>query len=342
MPEMRNIAKIIVVIILIFILFLACLALFLDSPMELRRTALPVKFKVERGASVRNIVRNLKEHNLIRSENFAYIYLRLRNINIKSGTYNLKPSLPTSSILRNLTLGKQELTRITVPEGFTLKKTAKLFEEAGFGMAERFEELANDKEFLNSLGIDAESAEGFLFPDTYLLGGGESEEKIIKMMSENFFLKAAEINNFPSDFKKIYDKVVLASIIEREYQIPEEAPLISGVFENRLKIKMPLQSCATVEYIITEIQNKPHPKRLFWSDLEIKNEFNTYINYGLPPAPISNPGFTALNAACNPAKTEYLYFRLVDPEIGRHAFSKNLQEHSKAGNSLILKRNKDR
>lgn len=99
---------------------------------------------------------------------------------------------------------------------------------------------------------------------------------------------------------------------------------------------MPLQSCATVEYIITEIQNRPHPKRLFWNDIEIKNEYNTYINYGLPPGPISNPGLTALNAACNPAKTDYIYFRLINAETGKHAFSKNFDDHAKAGNSFIL------
>lgn len=157
------------------------------------------------------------------------------------------------------------------------------------------------------------------------------------MMIKNFFSKVKTINNFPKDKKAIYDVVKLASIIEREYQLDSEAPTISGVFTNRLNINMPLQSCATVEYIITEIEGKPHPKRLFWEDIQVKNEYNTYVNQGLPPTPIANPGLISLSAACNPEKTNYLYFRLVDPKIGKHAFSTNVVDHNKIGNAYLLK-----
>jgi len=130
----------------------------------------------------------------------------------------------------------------------------------------------------------------------------------------------------------------LASIIEREYRIDDEAPLIASVFKNRLKKNIGLYSCATVEYIITEIKNKKHPKRLFYDDLKVQNPYNTYINAGLPPGPISNPGFTALHAACNPAKTDYFYFRLIDADNGTHIFTRTFDEHNKANGTFLLKK----
>jgi UPF0755 protein len=101
---------------------------------------------------------------------------------------------------------------------------------------------------------------------------------------------------------------------------------------------MGLQSCATVEYILTEIQGKPHPEKLLLEDLEIQNDYNTYIWAGLPPGPISSPGLVALEAAFKPATTDFLYFRLTDTIKGTHSFTRSLDEHVKAGRSLELKR----
>jgi UPF0755 protein len=125
--------------------------------------------------------------------------------------------------------------------------------------------------------------------------------------------------------------VSLASIVEREYRVDDEAPLMAGVFFNRLQIGMALQSCATVEYVITEIQGRPHPERLFDRDTEIRDPYNTYMNAGLPPGPICSPGMVALNAVFNPAESDYLYFRLIDPAAGRHYFSRTLDDHIQAG-----------
>jgi UPF0755 protein len=112
---------------------------------------------------------------------------------------------------------------------------------------------------------------------------------------------------------------------------------MAGVFHNRLRINMGLQSCATVEYIITEIQGKPHPTVIYNQDLEIRDPYNTYMWAGLPPGPISAPGSVALQAVMFPRETEYLYFRLDDPATGKHYFSKTLDEHIKAG-QLFTKR----
>jgi UPF0755 protein len=122
----------------------------------------------------------------------------------------------------------------------------------------------------------------------------------------------------------------MASIVEREYRVAEEAPLIASVFYNRLDRNIGLESCATLEYIITEIQQKAHPEYITLDDERIDSPFNTYKWAGLPPGPISNPGKTALEAAFHPASTGYLYFVLRDAASGRHFFSRDLNEHNQA------------
>jgi UPF0755 protein len=122
----------------------------------------------------------------------------------------------------------------------------------------------------------------------------------------------------------------MASIVEREYRADDEAPLIASVFYNRLKRNIGLESCATLEYIITEIQQKAHPEYITLEDEKIDSPYNTYKWAGLPPGPISNPGRIALEAAFHPARTGYLYFVLRDQQAGRHFFSRDLSEHNQA------------
>jgi UPF0755 protein len=136
---------------------------------------------------------------------------------------------------------------------------------------------------------------------------------------------------------KLLEKVILASIVEREYQLTEEAPLIASVFENRRRLGIGLESCATIAYIITEIQHLPHPEYITLEDKGIDSPYNTYKWAALPPGPISNPGRVALDAAFHPARTDYLYFVLRDPEAGKHYFSKDLDAHNKA-KKLYLKK----
>ncbi len=329
------------VFIIISVFIICCLGVFgcflyLNRP-PANTTETVKEFKIQYGTSAKNVIRNLKNEGFIRSERYAYLFLRLKKLNLKAGSYTLNSKMTAQEILQKLTEGTQALRKITVPEGLTLKKTAALFEKEGFMSAGEFIALATDSSFLKANGIKAKSAEGFLFPDTYFFGEYDSPEMILALIFKTFFEKTATISNFPKDFNEAYKKIILASIIEREYQLAEEAPVIAGVFTNRLKINMGLQSCATVEYIITEIQNKKHPARLFYEDLEIDNPYNTYLYAGLPPGPISNPGYTALAASCNPAKTDYFYFRLLDPAAGKHIFSRTIDEHNKAGTSFYLK-----
>jgi UPF0755 protein len=138
--------------------------------------------------------------------------------------------------------------------------------------------------------------------------------------------------------EELNKRIIIASIVEREYRIPEEAAIMAGVFYNRLNIGMALQSCATVEYIITEIQGRRPPMVIYNRDLEIRDPYNTYLRPGLPPGPISAPGETALRAAFFPEETDYLFFRLVDLASGRHYFSRTLDDHIRAA-SLYVKGN---
>ena len=132
------------------------------------------------------------------------------------------------------------------------------------------------------------------------------------------------------DVEELHEKVIMASIVEREYRLIREAPIIASVFYNRLGVNMGLGSCATVEFIITEIEGKKHPEYLTYEDLEIDSPYNTYKYAGLPPGPICSPGEISLRAAFFPEDTDFWYFLLKDQDTGEHFFSKNDIEHNKA------------
>lgn len=299
-----------------------------------------VYFEVRSGETALSVGRRLENANIIRSQYLWYVISRLDNEYIKTGTYRI--DLP-STVLRIHSLlvsGDQLLFRVTIPEGVTLKKTANILEENGICTADDFLKAASSPELRDYYHIPGPTMEGYLFPDTYLFPLRFPADKVIHIMADNFYSKLAamipESNSL--DSSALNDKVILASIIEREYRVDEEAPVMASVFYNRLRIGMALQSCATVEYVITEVLGKPHPDVLYNKDLEIQDPYNTYMHSGLPPGPISAPGQVALNAVFHPATSDYLYFRLIDQDSGRHYFSRTLDDHIRAG-ALYLKGN---
>jgi UPF0755 protein len=302
------------------------------------RAAEATMYTVPKGASAVAIAADLASKGFIRSPRFAYLYARFFGLTLKAGTYKISASMGASSILRYIHDGKQEYIRVTVPEGLSLSKTARHLEAAGVVNAEAFIAAAEDRALLGKYRITGKTAEGYLFPDTYFFSYENDAASVVETMIDNFFRKVAAIPGAPSDPEEMHKKVILASIVEREYRVDAEAPLIASVFENRLKINMGLQSCATIEYIITEIEKKPHPTRLMLTDLAIPNDYNTYKWAGLPPGPISSPGTVALGAAFKPADTHYLYFRLTDPDAGTHTFTRTLDQHVEAGHHLVLKK----
>jgi UPF0755 protein len=207
-----------------------------------------------------------------------------------------------------------------------------LLEEKGVVAAADFREAAGSAVLALAYGVPDDDLEGYLFPDTYRFSQNMPARLIVRKMVENFFGRLASIAPDYADLERetLRRRVILASVVEREYRVAEEAPYIASVFYNRLKYNIGLESCATIAYIITEEQGKPHPEQITRADLKIPSKYNTYIWAGYPPGPISNPGAVALEAAFRPAETDYYYFLLKDPAVGSHYFSTDLDEHNQA------------
>jgi UPF0755 protein len=289
-------------------------------------------FKVLRGENLSTIADRLEREGLIRSRMLLLIFSRLSGTetSIKNGYFRILPGDSMIDVHNLLVAGYQEQVKITIPEGWTLRKIARYMEEKGIAGREEFISAASSPSLLEQFGIPAENLEGYLFPDTYYFPRGYPAYGVVEEMVENFFRRLAEIapEALEWDREKLHRRIIMASIVEREYRRAEEAPLIASVFYNRLDYNIGLESCATLGYIITDIQNKPHPEYLSAEDKRIDSPYNTYKWAGLPPGPISSPGAVALRAAFEPADTDYYYFVLKDPRTGEHYFSENLQEHN--------------
>ncbi|MCL2410828.1 MAG: endolytic transglycosylase MltG [Treponema sp.] len=294
--------------------------------------------EVRRGESGQSVGRRLESAGLIRNRYFWDILGRLEREYVKVGTYLISEPKDQLAILRLLVAGRQILHRVTIPEGVTLSRAARILEDAGIVSSEDFLRAVRDPEILRHFGVPGSSMEGYLFPDTYMFPLNYPASRVVRTMAYNFFdrlytISPTLVNMSPEELNRI---VIMASIVEREYRVPEEAPIMAGVFFNRLRVNMLLQSCATVEFIITEILGRPHPNRIFNVDLEIQSPYNTYMHRGLPPGPISAPGMIALRAAIYPQNTDYLFFRLINVATGTHRFSRTYDEHLRAGALLTI------
>jgi len=294
---------------------------------------------IPQGASTAAIAESLKVHGLVSDARTFRVLARVLGFDTKlrSGRFELPQGSNEFYVLWQLSRPGNTTARITFPEGFRLTQVADALEEHGICTAAEFLAASRNKHLLDSLGIPGPSAEGFLFPDTYEFELDSDPAAIISRMSRRFFSVYAELTdaNEPQRHRdsaqskiqnpksKILDVVILASIVEREAVVPSEAPLIAGVFKNRLKKHMPLQSCATVEYILPS-----HKLKLTNEDTRIESPYNTYLHTGLPPGAISNPGRNALAAALSPAATDYLFF--VAKGDGSHVFSRTWSEHQAA------------
>ncbi len=322
-----------VVIILATLLASGILFIYYDSPVS-ADPAEGVIVEIGKGETLRSISENLAEKKLIRSPFLLQIISRIKgtDMKMKSGQYSIRSSMSTLSIHNLIVSGSGLLYKITVPEGLTSSRISLIMEKNRISSAADFITAVNDKEIIAKFNINSDSLEGYLFPDSYLFPQNYPAEKVVSFMVENFFRQLESI--YPGYrtllAEEIREKITIASIVEREYRVEKEAPLIASVFFNRINKKIPLGSCATVEYVITEIQKKPHPEFLTYDDIAIASPYNTYIHRGLPPSPISNPGRIAINAAFNPAESDFLYFLLKDRTSGEHFFSRKLSEHNEA------------
>ena len=310
-----------------------------------------VRIEIPSGMSVSGAASLLAENNLIRNEKLFYYTARYPQLKaflygkdaesafvLRSGIYYISPAMNIAEIQKELSSGQQEYIKVSIPEGLTISKIAAELEENRICSASDFIEVCKSSDFAAKNGIAGESCEGFLFPDTYFLTAGMPAQTVAQLMLDNFFSKIKEIPSLADvNGAQLYETVTLASIIEREYRVADEAPLIASVFKNRLRRNIGLYSCATVEYILTEIEGRPHPERILIEDTKIDNPYNTYKWAGLPPGPISNPGLIALKACADTPKTDYYFFQVVDPAAGRHVFTTNFDEHIQS-HSLYTKK----
>ncbi|MBW1893850.1 MAG: endolytic transglycosylase MltG [Deltaproteobacteria bacterium] len=284
-------------------------------------------FIVKKGQNTNSVTIELLKQGLIREPFKFKLLARIRglNENIKAGEYLLSPSMTPASVIEKMIKGEVRLRRITVPEGFTIRQIASLINDAGLEQQDVFNRYATDPLLTRQMNIDADTFEGYLFPDTYYFSKGITSKKIISTMLKRFrSVFKTELKKRAQDIGlSVHEIVTLASIIEKETGKPFERPIISSVFHNRLKKKMRLESDPTVIYGISDFNGNITRK-----DLKRRTPYNTYRKRGLPLGPIANPGAEALKAALYPEDTDYLYF--VSKRDSTHQFSTNIRDHNRA------------
>ena len=287
-------------------------------------------YEVKLGQSFNSIANDLKSKGVLKSAEAFRVYGKFtRQIpNVKVGEYRLNTAMTPPQVMSVITSGFSITRALTIPEGYSVFEIADLLELKGFATRSEIIKLSFDKVFVKKvLGVDRQSIEGYLFPDTYSFTKYMGAEKILSEMVKTFKENFQKIPKpFPFDWTD-YQVITMASIIEKETGAPHERQLISSVFHNRLKKNMRLQTDPTIIYakalksgrIVIDIKK---------SDLSWEHPYNTYMKAGLPPGPISNPGFDAMKAAVNPAITEFLFF--VSQNDGTHIFSETYEKHAAA------------
>ena len=286
-----------------------------------------VHLVVPSGANAEQVVDLLVEKKLVDSKFKYLLYARLNGAATqpKAGEYDLSVGTSYAQLARLLARGptRQELT-IRIIEGWTISEVEETLKKLGVDvrpsdfLAERFEQ---EFEFLRGLPKGA-TLEGYLFPDTYRVWEDELPDGLLRRQLQEFQLKTAGFEVAAKQQQRsFHDVVILASMIEKEARHDEDRAIIAGIFMNRLKVGMALQSDATLNYVIQSGR-----MRLTTEELKNESPYNTYKYRGLPPGPICNPGQASLEAALHPAATDYWYF-LTDAE-GKTYFGRTLEEHS--------------
>ena len=290
---------------------------------------------IPQGTSLSGVARLLEKEALIASKAQFIILgkISFSEKSIKQGEYALDSSMGPMAILQKIKSGSVVLHEVRIIEGYTAKQIGQILDQKDLLTEEAFARRIRDPEFIHSLGIDALTLEGYLFPDTYFFPKKMGDKKIIKAMVSRFrktmtpqwIQRAKELEMTP------HEVVTLASIIEKETGVGSERPLISAVFHNRIKKNIPLQSDPTVIYALPNFNGN-----LTRKNLSYRSPYNTYRVKGLPPGPIANPGAKSLQAALYPDDVNYFYF--VSKNDGSHYFSKTLSEHNRAVRTFQIHR----
>lgn len=309
---------------------------FLNTPPEM--PGRDVTVIIEPGTTFDAVSRMLAEQNLVTNANYFAMYGKWEKAagSIQAGEFVMNTGWTPSRILDTLLRGKPIMYKLALREGLTWWETAAVIENTGYANATEIKDLVHDPELLDKYDIPFDSAEGFLFPDTYLLTRKESQDPrfIVELLLKTFWKNAEKVwPDGKPDAETLKKVVILASVVEKETGVPEERGTIAGVFAKRLERRMPLQADPTIIYGLgTAFDGNITRRHLEDSG----NPYNTYRHGGLPPGPICSPGLDALLAAANPEDHDYLYF--VSKGDGSHQFSTNLRQHNNAVRKYQLKR----
>ena len=272
----------------------------------------PVRFEITKGENLDQITDSLYKHHLIpnRTSMKVAAFLYGAEKRIRAGRYEIPNGLSYLDLAELFLYGKADyLVNVKLYDGSRIKSMAATLKVSAFIDSVTFVNVCNDREFLDSIGLDYPTIEGYLLPQQYSIYERSSAREVIKKIYNGF-------NNFFNDSLK----ATLASIIEGETKKTEEMPVIAEVYYNRLKRGMKLEADPTIQYLI-----EGKWRRILYKDLKTNSPYNTYMNYGLPPGPINNPGKSALLAALYPDDNNYLYF--VADGNGGHKFSRTYSEH---------------
>ena len=283
--------------------------------------------EIPMGASTAAIGRQLADAGVVRDEWIfrAAVWWSGRARTLQAGEYRFERAATPLEVVTRIAEGRVFGRPLTFPEGLTIAEMAEIFEMRGFGPARAFQTAARNTEAVSDLDPAARDLEGYLFPATYALSRTATAEELVAMMVERFRSVWAEVSGGRDlDGMTVRQVMALASLVEKETAAPEERPLVSAVYRNRLERRMGLQADPTVVYALSKAGR--YTGNIRKVDLDINSPYNTYRFPGLPPGPIAAPGRAAIEAALAPADVPYLYF--VSRNNGTHVFAETLTEHN--------------
>ncbi len=275
------------------------------------------------------ILQTLEKKGVLRDWRLGLVALRLLHPGktLKAGEYRFSGARTPEQVILAIVAGDVVTYRITVPEGFDSDEVFALFTSQGFGFPADYSYLDAHPAELEGVPAGAPSLEGFLFPETYTVTRSMSAREIVSMMTRAFARRLPA--TYAEDARRVgltlLGAVTLASLVEKETAIPDERPLVSAVYHNRMKHRMLLQADPTTIYALKRLGQ--WRGALARSQLSVDDPYNTYVMPGLPPGPICNPGLASLSAAVHPATDDYLFF--VSAGDGTHLFSSTFDEHGK-------------
>ena len=326
----RNLLYILIFLILLLVTLTASYLTVLNYINTTPSVTDDIRIEIPKGSGLSGISQKLMESGVIANDTLFILYVMKEGWQdkLKAGEYKFEKGSTMAGVVRKIVNGDVELHKVTIPEGLSVREIARLLDEKGVvNESEFMEQTRNETLVKKLLGPDATSLEGYLFPETYSYSGSLTGSELIELMVERFKAVYEPLSEQRKGVNLTDNEVLtLASIVEKETGASFERPLISAVFQNRIKIGMKLDSDPTVIYGMGE----DYDGNLSRSDLKRYTEYNTYVIKGLPPGPIANPGKDSILAVLNPADVKYLYF--VSKGDGTHHFSNSFREHQNAVN----------